>query len=90
MTHSIFVSLTQSYYIGSLSSITAFTPTKTFATKTAYLMTFDITASCLTYTYAWSTATTMTNMGLSFTRTSTNEKPSIGLTIGTKTIAIET
>ena len=90
MTHSIFVSLTQSYYIGSLSSITAFTPTKTFATKTAYLMSYDITASCLTYTYTWSAPTIMTNIGLSFSRTSTSEKPAIGLTIEAKTILLET
>ena len=89
MTQSVFVSLTQSYYIGSLSSITAFSPTKTFATKTAYLMSFDITTSCLTYTYTWSTAITMTNIVLTFATTA-NEKAAIGLTIGTKTIATET
>ena len=90
MTHSVFFSLTQSYYIGSLSSITAFTPTKTFSTQTAYLMTLDLTTSCLTYTYTWSTAVTMTNTALSFTRTTTNEKNAIGLTIATKTISTET
>ena len=72
---SIFISATSSYYIGKLSSISTYTPTKSFSNSIGYLMSFDLSLSCLfTHTYTLSAAISMTNNILTFgTTAATND-----------------
>lgn len=89
MTDAVFVSITQSYYIGNLDTITTFTPTKTFTRKVGYLMSFDLTLSCLSHTYTYSTAVTMTPNVLSFTTLTSNTGNANGLGMNSNTLALE-
>lgn len=70
MTHAVFIDMNTSYYVGSLSSITNFTPNKSYTKKAAYLMSYALSEACLTHTYTLSTATTMTTLAITYSITS--------------------